>query len=59
MHLFQPQLSHEAQWAFEKGDNRSDHKSLNHHSGDKYQKPHVLVAELFTIYKDLLRVLRY
>ena len=26
---------------------------------DKYQKPHVLVAELFTIYKDLLRVLRY
>ena len=27
--------------------------------GDKYQKPHVLVAKLFTIYKDLLRVLRY
>ena len=28
---------------------------------DKYQKPHVLVAKLFTIfiYKDLLRVLRY
>ena len=32
---------------------------LNELSGDKYQKPHVLVAKLFTIYKDLLRVLRY
>ena len=33
---------------------------VNIHS-DKYQKPHVLVAKLFTIftYKDLLRVLRY
>ena len=29
------------------------------HDADKYQKPHVLVAKLFTIYKDLLRVLRY
>ena len=30
-------------------------------SSDKYQKPHVLVAKLFTIfiYKDLLRVLCY
>ena len=59
--IFIPQWSvNETSWAISGycgGSNNS--RGVYNRPGDKYQKPHVLVAKLFTIYKDLLRVLCY